>query len=60
MLQLYYMSQYLAAGTSDAHKVLPGDDINFKMYAVAESLFWPASQMLVAFCNVLKSCLILR
>jgi hypothetical protein len=54
MLQLYYMSQYLAAGTSDAHKVLPGDDINFKMYAVAESLFWPASQMLVAFCNALK------
>ncbi|KAH7079749.1 hypothetical protein FB567DRAFT_582436 [Paraphoma chrysanthemicola] len=39
---------------SEAHRVRPGDDINFKMYKDAEALFWPASQLLTAFCDVLK------
>jgi hypothetical protein len=54
MLQIYYAAQCMATGTSAAHKMLPGDDMNFATYKLAESLFYPAHQLLNAFCNVLK------
>jgi hypothetical protein len=54
MLQIYYAAQCLAAGTSESHKVRPGDDINLKMFDIADMLFWPAYQLLNAFCDVLR------
>lgn len=54
MLQIYYAAQCMATGTSATHKVLPGDDMNFATYKLADSLFYPAHQLLNAFCEVLK------
>jgi hypothetical protein len=54
MLQIYHAAQCMVTGTSEAHKMLPGDDMNFATYKLAESLFYPAHQLLNAFCNVLK------
>ncbi|KAH7396155.1 hypothetical protein BKA66DRAFT_438117 [Pyrenochaeta sp. MPI-SDFR-AT-0127] len=54
MLQVYYAAQCLAAGSSEGHKARPGDDMNFSQYKLAEALFWPASQLLTAFCDVVK------
>ncbi|KAF1918794.1 hypothetical protein BDU57DRAFT_535853 [Ampelomyces quisqualis] len=54
MLQVYYAAQCVAAGTSQARKARPDDDMNFSMFKVAEAMFWPAYQTLNAFCEVLK------
>ena len=54
MLQIYYVSQCVAAGTSEAQKQRPGDDMNFAMYKVADALMWPAFVLLDAFCSMHK------
>lgn len=56
MLQIYHAANCIAAGTSQAYKVHPGDEMNFttEAYQLGEFSFWSASQLLVAFCNVLK------
>ncbi|KAH6639064.1 hypothetical protein C7974DRAFT_304256 [Boeremia exigua] len=54
MLQIYYASQCIAAGTTEAHKQRPGDPMNFAMYKVADSLMWPAFLLLDAFTRMHK------
>lgn len=54
MLQVYYAAQCVMSGTSPTHKARPGDDMNFATYEIADALFYPALQLLVAFCDVLK------
>ena len=54
MLQIYYASQCIAAGTTESHKQRPGDDINFAMYKVADALMWPAFVLLNAFAEMHK------
>lgn len=52
MLQIYYASQCIAAGTSEAHKQRQGDDMNFAMFEIADALFWPAYVLLDAFSTI--------
>lgn len=54
MLQIYYASQCVADGTSEAHKQRPGDDMNFAMYKVADAMMWPAYTLLEAFSRMHK------
>lgn len=54
MLQVYYAAQCIGAGSSEEYKERPGDDLNFTQYKLAEAMFWPASQLLTAFCEVIK------
>ena len=54
MLQVFYATQCIMSGTSEAHRARPGDDLNFAMYKVANALFMPAALLLDAFCDVLR------
>lgn len=54
MLHVYHAAHCLGVGTSEAHRARPGDDMNFSTYKVSEALFYPALQLLNAFCDVLK------
>jgi hypothetical protein len=50
MLELYYTSQCFAAGQTGP---IP-DELNFELYEVADVLFWPATLLLQAFCELLE------
>jgi hypothetical protein len=54
MLQIYYASQCIAGGTTEAYKQRPGDDMNFTMFKVADAMMWPAYTLLDAFSRMHK------
>lgn len=49
MLQLFFRAHCIQAGQEEAYREIPGDDINFKMYEVADSIFWPTYLLLSGF-----------
>ena len=38
MLQIYYASQCIAEGTTEAHKQRPGDEMNFALFKFADAM----------------------
>lgn len=56
MLTIFYNAQCEQAGTKESHKERPDDEFNFKMYDVANAIFWPAFLLLSSFCPVIKAC----
>lgn len=54
MLQVYFAAQCIGADSSESYKERPGDDMNFTQSKLAEALFWPASLLLDAFCDLIK------
>jgi hypothetical protein len=55
MLQVYYAAQCLEAGKMVGYKLRSGDDMNFETYKLADTMFYPAFQLLDAFCRVLQA-----
>lgn len=54
MLIMYYHGQCMQAGTTESYKERPGDEMNFRMYKVADLLFWPAFILLSSFSDVIQ------
>ncbi|KAH4204566.1 hypothetical protein HBI81_215390 [Parastagonospora nodorum] len=54
MLELWYNAECSAAGTSESHRDQPGDEMNVKVFNIANIIFWSAHQLLTAFCNDLR------
>ncbi|KAF1998191.1 hypothetical protein P154DRAFT_604498 [Amniculicola lignicola CBS 123094] len=54
--QAMYTATYYAhchfVGTTESYRECPGDDMNFKMYATADEMFWPAFLLLKSRSNV--------
>lgn len=55
MLEMYYAGACFAEGTDPNFRARPDDEINYRMYDLAEAIFWTASSLLGAFCGVLKA-----
>ncbi|KAI9927114.1 hypothetical protein AWENTII_010965 [Aspergillus wentii] len=49
MIQMLYVAQCIVHGENANHKEKAGDDMNFRMYDVAEAIFWPTYELLNAF-----------
>ncbi|KAF2179826.1 hypothetical protein K469DRAFT_693714 [Zopfia rhizophila CBS 207.26] len=54
MLPMFYAGQCIQAGTRESYRERPGDEINYKMYDVAESIFWVPYLFLASFCDVIE------
>ncbi|KAF2703036.1 hypothetical protein K504DRAFT_452005 [Pleomassaria siparia CBS 279.74] len=54
MLDMYYVASCMGAGTSVSHKERRGDDLNFKMYALADAIFIPTQRLLGGFCDAME------
>ncbi|OAL53575.1 hypothetical protein IQ07DRAFT_677068 [Pyrenochaeta sp. DS3sAY3a] len=54
MLTIFYVAQCVEHNTTEAFRERMSDDINFKMYQVADSMLWIPFTLLSAFLNVLQ------
>jgi hypothetical protein len=54
MLAMLYHAQCAAANTTEAFKQRPGDELNFKMYDVADAIFWIPFVLVSSFLDVVE------
>ena len=54
MLEKFYITTCMARGEMDSTRELPGDELNFRMYKVADVFFIPMYLILDAFLRVIK------
>lgn len=52
MLQVYCIGQCEAYSEDPEHREQPGDDMNFRMYDVADTVMWPTHQFLHDFSDL--------
>jgi hypothetical protein len=55
MLDMYFAASCIGAGTTFDFKERRDDDFNFKMYDLAEAIFWPTSRLLGGFCGAMPA-----
>jgi hypothetical protein len=54
MLAMFYHAQCAAAKTTEDHKEKPGDEMNFKLYDIADEIFWVPLLLLSSFLDVVQ------
>lgn len=54
MLQKFWLATCITYGQDETAKEHPDDDMNFSMYKVSETFFWPTHMLLEAFLRVIE------